>query len=102
MDLSVLICTYNRSALLDKALSKLLVETKEPPDEVVVVIGAKDGSDEVVRKYQELNKSIQYFEIKNISLGNSQNYGLPHCTGDIIATLDDDAFVEPEHFLYIF
>lgn len=95
MRLSVLICTYNRSSLLSRSLLKLLVESNEPPDEVVVVVGARDGSDEIIKEYQLMNFPINFFEIDNVSLGNSQNYGLPHCTGDIVATLDDDAFVEP-------
>lgn len=56
----------------------------------------RDGSGGIIKKYASQDYLIKYFEIENISLGNSLNYGLPHCSGDIVATLDDDAFVEPD------
>ena len=73
----------------------LVAKTHTKPDEVVIVVGAPDGSVELARRfladYPEVATKI--FKIANRSLGHSQNVGLPHCTGDIVATLDDDAFV---------
>jgi len=96
MKLTVLIATYNRRNLLEQCLLHLIDKAEELPDEVVVVVGARDGSDEIVRKYQEGCPFFKLVEVENKSLGDSQNKGLPYCTGDIIATLDDDAFVFPD------
>jgi len=96
MKVSVLIATYNRKGLLQRCLVHLIDKAEELPDEVVVVVGGGDGSDEVVRSYQARFPSIKLVELENKSLGDSQNRGLPHCTGDIVATLDDDAFVFPD------
>jgi glycosyltransferase involved in cell wall biosynthesis len=96
MKLTVLIATYNRKDLLGKCLIHLLHRAESLPDEVVIVVGARDGSDEVVRSYQQEYPFVKLVEVKNKSLGDSQNKGLPYCTGDLVATLDDDAFVFPD------
>jgi GT2 family glycosyltransferase len=48
MKVSVLICTYNRSDLLAQCLDALICRTTEKPDEIVVVNGGDERSDEVV------------------------------------------------------
>lgn len=96
MKLSVLIATYNRKRLFEQCLNYLVKEAKKFPDEVVIVVGGRDGTDKIVCQFQKVYRFIKLVEIENKSLGDSQNKGLPHCTGDIIATLDDDAFVFPD------
>lgn len=93
--LTVLIATYERKEFLKQCLTALVAETHNKPDEVVVVAGSEDGSAELAKIFLADYPSVttKVFEIKNQSLGHSQNFGLPHCTGDIVATLDDDAFV---------
>ncbi|HYJ86783.1 MAG TPA: glycosyltransferase [Pyrinomonadaceae bacterium] len=99
MKLSVLICTYNRPELLAQCLDALLCRTTERPDQVVVVNGGDERTDEVVR--QSAKAAGQEIEIKliktvNKNLAASRNVGLPHCTGEIIAMTDDDAEVFPD------
>ena len=96
MKLTVLIATYNRKALLEQCLLHLIDKAEKLPDEVVIVVGGRDGSDEIVRNYQGRHSFFKLIEVENKSLGDSQNKGLPYCTGDIISTLDDDAFVFPD------
>ena len=93
--LSVLIATYERKELLERCLVALVAESDVKPDEVVLVVGSEDGSAEMARRFLANYPRVttKVFEIENHSLGHSQNFGLAHCTGDIIATLDDDAFV---------
>ena len=93
MKLTVLIATYNRKKMLAECLRHLLEGAEELPDEVIVVVGGRDGSDEVVRHHSKTCPFVKLVEVENKSLGDSQNKGLAHCSGDIVATLDDDAFV---------
>lgn len=95
-NLSVLIATYNRRSFLGQCLEHLIDRGEEHPEEVVVVVGGRDGSSEMIREYQNRYRAFKLVEVENKSLGDSQNRGLPYCTGDIVATLDDDAFVFPD------
>jgi GT2 family glycosyltransferase len=94
---SVLLCTYNRPKLLEQALRSLIVGTSEKPDQVVIVNGGDEYADQVVRTFQTRSEiEIKLIKTKNKNLAASRNIGLPNCTGDIIATTDDDAEVFPD------
>src|SRR6266849_6074501 len=102
MKVSVLICTYNRPELLAQCLAALVGRTIEKPDQIVIVNGGDERTDEVVESSrQKAEGRRQEIEIKlvktvNKNLAASRNVGLPYCTGDIIATTDDDAEVYPD------
>ncbi|MCC6444212.1 MAG: glycosyltransferase [Armatimonadetes bacterium] len=95
MKLSVLICTYNRAHLLEQCLTALAA-CDPLPDEIVVVSGGTDNTPEVVERLRGRFPICKLVEIANIGLAHSQNTGMPYCEGDIVATLDDDAFVYPD------
>jgi GT2 family glycosyltransferase len=97
MSFSVLICTYNRHELLRQALEALIEHTDEKPDQVVVVNGGDERTDEVVRSYQGRHGiDLKLVKTVNKNLAASRNVGLPHCTGAIVAMTDDDAEVFPD------
>jgi len=97
--ISVLICTYNRHALLNQALTALLHGTAEKPTQVVVVNGGDERADRVVIDHQArcpADTTLKLVKTVNKNLAASRNIGLPHCTGDIVAMTDDDAEVFPD------
>jgi len=97
MTFSVLICTYNRHELLQKALDALIEGTEEKPDQVVVVNGGDERADQVVEAFVGRHGlEVKLVKTVNKNLAASRNLGLPHCTGDIIAMTDDDARVFPD------
>ena len=71
MRLSVLIATYKRKFLLEQWLVHLIDKAEELPDEVVVVVGGRDGFDEIVKKYQQHYDFFKLVEVENKSLGDS-------------------------------
>ena len=95
--LSVLICTYNRPDMLEKALKALIDQTHEKPDQVVIVNGGDERSDWIVRPYVDrCDVEVKLVKTTNKNLAASRNLGFPYCTGDIIAWTDDDAEVFPD------
>lgn len=98
MKFSVLICTYNRPALLARALEALIKHTEEKPDEIIIVNGGDDRTDRLVEHFIAANKDeleIILVRTVNKNAASSRNVGLRYCSGDIIATTDDDAQVFP-------
>jgi GT2 family glycosyltransferase len=94
---SVLICTYQRPELLDKALAALLLQAVEKPDQVVIVNGGDERTDRVVEKYQgSTGVELILIHTVNKNLAANRNTGLPHCSGEIVAMTDDDAEVFPD------
>lgn len=97
MRFTTLICTYNRHELLGKALAALLEQSKEKPDQVVVVNGGDVQADKVVLAYQEKAEcEIRLVKTANKNLATSRNLGLRSCDGEIIAMSDDDGEVFPD------
>lgn len=97
MQVSVLICTYQRHELLQKALTALIRETAEKPDQVVIVNGGDAEADRVVAHFStQEHPRVELVKTRNVNLATSRNLGLDHCTGDIIAMTDDDAMVFPD------
>ena len=101
VEVSVLICTYNRDEMLGQALEALIDRTSEKPDEIVIVNGGDERADERVestrRRAECRGQGIQIKLVKTVNknLATSRNVGLRYCTGEIVAMTDDDAQVFP-------
>lgn len=97
---SVLICTHNRPDLLAQCLRALIERTDEKPNQVVVVNGGDERTDQIVQEYAVIGHrssvAVELVKTRNKNLACSRNVGLPYCTGDIIAMTDDDAEVYPD------
>ncbi len=98
MKLSVIICTYNRSGILEKTL-KSLEQTEVPRDlawEVLIIDnGSTDNTSEVVQRYIKNNK-IPVFYFLEAASGKSAalNLGIQKSRGEIIAFTDDDVLFD--------
>jgi len=94
-EVSVIIPTFNRSALLQDALKSVLGQTFQDFEVIVVDNSSKDNTGEVVRSFHD--PRIKLFEIDNEGvIARSRNYGLKEAKGEFIAFLDDDDMWLPE------
>lgn len=98
MKISVILCTYNRSASLVTALES--VAGSELPEgfawEVLVVDNnSKDKTKEVVESFCRTHPRFRYVFESRQGLSNARNTGIREATGEIIAFVDDDVTVDP-------
>ena len=97
MQVSVLVCTYNRPEnLLHTALHSIVHGSKIQPDELIVVNGGDERADRVVKQYMGQGICVKLVNTTNKNVAASRNIGLAHCTKGIIAMTDDDARVFPD------
>lgn len=87
---SVIIPTFNRSKLLQKAIESVLQQTLKNFELIIVDDGSKDNTKELVLQYGKKDPRIRYFYHKNRGLSASRNRGLKESKGKYIALLDDD------------
>ena len=93
-EVSVIIPTYNRRELVQRAIDSVLAQT-HPVDEILVVDdGSTDGTGEALRaRYGE---RIRYHRQDNAGVSAARNTGMALATGRYFALLDSDDLWLPE------
>ena len=92
---SIIVPIYNVEKYLEKCLKSLVNQTLKEIQIILVNDGTKDNSGEIAKKYQEkYPEKVIYLEKENGGLSDARNYGKPHATGEYIAFLDSDDYVE--------
>lgn len=99
MDISVIICTYNRSYSLDRVLGQLAEQ--RPPiglawEIVVVDNNSTDDTPDVVRRFaqQHPNLDVRYVFEPSQGLSFARNRAVREAKGEMIAFTDDDVFLD--------
>ncbi len=101
--MSVIICTYNRSALLAdtlRTLTRSLLSYQKPVEVLVVDNASTDDTTAVAKSFMagKTIHSITLLREERKGLSFARNTGLEHAKGEAICFLDDDVFV-PEGWL---
>lgn len=98
--ITVVVCTYNRAAVLEKTLDSLLTQSLAPSlfDIVVIDDGSTDQTKAVVLHFQKKKlPRVSYIrKDKNTGLAHSRNMVMKRCKNPYIAFIDDDALANPD------
>lgn len=98
MEISIIICTYNRSGHLKNVLKSLSEQnvTKGFEWEIIVVDNnSTDDTFDVVKAFQEnSNVPVKYIKEEKQGLSYARNRGITSSKGKYIAFTDDDALVD--------
>jgi glycosyltransferase involved in cell wall biosynthesis len=96
-DISVVVCTYNRAALLEKALRSLFAQNSEPSCFEIVVIdnNSADETPQVVESLRaESPVPLRYFRETRQGNAYARNAGVDQAAGSIVAYIDDDCIAD--------
>jgi glycosyltransferase involved in cell wall biosynthesis len=95
--ISVVVPTWNRSALLEGALDALVRQQDAPPHEIIVINNAsRDGTRELALRYVHAYPQVRYLEEHRAGSSYARNAGYAAARGDLIAFTDDDVRVAPD------
>ncbi len=98
---SVIIPTYNRANLLERAIRSVLAQTYRDFEIIVVDDASTDNTQEMLKEKlkQEIDTDIlRYIKNEiNMERSRSRNKGMEVAKGKYIALLDDDDIWLPEH-----
>lgn len=89
MNVSVVIPTYNRAAMLQQALRSVRRQTHGPLEVIVVDDGSDDGTAQVVDGVRDIQVKYVRHD-RTLGASAARNSGLRVATGDYIAFLDSD------------
>lgn len=99
---SVIMLTYNREALVGRAIESILAQTMEEFEYIIVDNGSTDKSGEIAEEYAKKDSRIRVLHIPKSNIGTGRNAGLDVAKGEYITFIDDDDTAEPDmlEFLY--
>lgn len=90
-ELSVVICTKNRSGVLAETLGALLNQLTDRDEVIVVDNGSTDDTHETVQGFQQGRIDVRYLSATTPGKSFARNKGIAHARGTYIGFLDDDA-----------
>lgn len=94
---SIIVRTKDRPALLQEALQSIWEQTYQKIEIIVVNDGGGDVS-EVIRPFNGVNTKIVLVQFPtNLGRSKAANAGLAKATGEYLAFLDDDDWLESDH-----
>ena len=92
--LSVIVPIYNVEKYLSKCLDSLVNQTLNGIQIILIDDGSKDSSPSICDEYAKKYKNIIVKHIENGGVANARNVGLSCATGEYIAFLDSDDYIE--------
>lgn len=99
MQLSIIICSYNRADYLGEALDALYLQTASLDQFEVLVVdnNSTDGTPEVFKKWRAQHPNGQFYYTTEIQQGASfaRNTGAASAKTEWLCFIDDDAVADP-------
>ena len=92
--ISIIVPVYNVEKYIKKCLDTLVNQTLNEIEIIVVNDGSKDNSQKIIDEYSKKYKNIKSFIKENGGLSSARNFGVAHATGEYIAFVDSDDYVE--------
>ena len=98
---SVILPIYNVAPYLDETFQSLLDQSLRDIEIIAVNDGSTDNSEEIIRKYQQLDSRIIHISQENRGLSGARNAALPYATGQYIYFMDSDDIISNSDALRI-
>lgn len=94
---SVVVPAYNVEMTLRACLDSVLAQTYPRLEILLVDDGSEDGTEGICREYAEADERIMLIRRENGGLSAARNTGLDRCSGEMVAFVDSDDVLTPDH-----
>ncbi len=92
---SIIVPIYNVSKYLDTCIESIIKQTYTNLEIILVNDGSTDNSDDICKKWEQVDKRIIYINQKNSGVSVARNNGLTRATGEYVSFVDGDDYLEP-------
>jgi len=97
-EVSILIPAYNAEEHIVRALDGIKQQTFPAHQVIVVDDGSTDSTVDVVNEWSQSNAiPVDVFSKQNAGAASARNYGFQKITGQLVALLDADDWMYPQH-----
>jgi len=95
---SIIVPIYNVESYLDRCMQSLLNQTLKDIEIIMVDDGSPDNCPKMCDEYAKKDSRIKVVHKKNAGLGYARNTGLDVATGEFVAFVDSDDYVDLRMF----
>lgn len=99
--ISVLMLTYNREALVGRAIESILAQTFRDFEFIIVDNGSTDRSGAVAEEYAARDSRIRVIHRERGNIGAGRNTALDAARGEYLTFIDDDDWAEPDFLAFL-
>ena len=99
--ISVIVPVYNIAPYLKQCLESIVRQTCHSLEIILIDDGSTDGSGCICDEYAGTDNRIQVIHQKNAGAAAARNAGLDVATGDYLAFVDSDDWLETDSFTYM-
>ena len=100
--ISVLMLTYNREALVARAIESVLAQTFSDFEYIIVDNGSTDRSGTIAEEYAAKDNRIRVIHRERGNIGSGRNAALDAAQGEYMAFIDDDDWCEPDFLAFLY
>lgn len=96
--ISIILPIYNVGKYLENCIESILAQTHQKLEVILVNDGSKDNSLDICEKYAALDSRIILIDKQNEGVSIARNTGMARATGEYIAFVDPDDWIEPDMY----
>lgn len=100
--ISIIVPVYNVEKYLDRCMQSLLNQTLKDIEIIMVDDGSPDNCPMMCDEYAKKDSRIKVIHKKNAGLGYARNSGIEVATGEFVAFVDSDDYVDLEMYETLF
>ena len=95
---SVIVPVYNGEKYLTQCLDSIINQTLEDIEIISINDGSEDNSLSILERYASMDNRIKIISTENRGLGAARNSGLELATGEYVAFVDADDWIDKETY----
>ncbi len=96
--ISVIVPVYNVEKYIEQCVDSLIGQSYSALEIILIDDGSSDGSAAICDSYAQKNEKVRVIHKENRGLSSARNAGLDACTGEYIAFVDSDDWLETDAY----
>lgn len=96
--ISIVMIVYGVEAYVEQSIKSVLNQTYRDFELIIVVGHGPDRSEEICRRYAEMDDRIVLVTIDANGIADARNHGLENVHGQYLGFVDSDDYIEPDMF----
>lgn len=96
--ISVIIPAYNAEKTVERCVLSVLNQTYSNLEIIIIDDGSTDNTLEIINQLCSKDSRINVFSVENRGVSNARNIGLNKSTGDYIAFIDADDYIDVDMY----